>query len=807
MCIINAPSINAQYKNSSNLPSTILTGIIIDAETKQPLEYATIICTPKNGKAVSGGITNEKGEFEVQLAKGTYNISFEFISFKTKTIKDKIITDNLNLGTILLEINAEALNEIEIIAEKSTVEIRLDKKIYNVGKDMTVKGGTASDVLDNVPSVSVDVEGNVSLRGNQNVRILVNGKPSGLVGIGGTNALRQLPADAIEKVEVITSPSARYDAEGTAGILNIILRKGKALGFNSSYTLTTGIPENFGASANLNYRTKKVNYFSNIGYNQSDSPGNSKSFVTYNSATTSGVKSFKEKTLFDRDNNRFNSQFGIEYFLSDKTSITGTILYRDSNGIDNSTNTRNSFNSNNTLITTKYRIEDGKEKSNSLEYTLNLTKDFKKEGHKLTFDFSYGDSTEDNKSVIFDQDDNEIIDNNSRERNSTDEKSKNLLFKSDYVLPLDENTQFEFGINIDLNDLTTDYLLEEFNLSENTFENNTNFSNTLDFQQNIYAAYTQFGKKIDKFSYLLGLRIENTDRTINLLQTNEFFNENFTQLFPTVNLGIEFNDEENLTFGYSRRLRRPRSFYLNPFESRTSETYIRKGNIYLIPTYTNSFDLGYLKKWNKLTFNTSAYYQHTINNTEWVDIEDYRDVDGTETLVIIRTPVNLSSDDKFGFEFTANYNPTKWWKLTNSFNVFSTTTKGSFNTVSYDSKDKSWFTRLESRIALPGKIDWQANGMYMGPSKGAFTNRKGNFTMNMAFSKDILKEKATLSLNASDLLNSRKRQWTNFTDNTVSESEFQYRERQLLLNFTYRLNQKKKVERNRNNNGGEDAMF
>ncbi|MBI9041381.1 TonB-dependent receptor [Lutibacter sp.] len=801
----NSGNKSPQAKNTA-IQQYSVSGIVLDAETKQELEYATIILTPLNGKAITGGITDQNGKFEIQVSKGSYDISIEFISFKTKTFKNREIKQDLNLGTILLEINAESLNEVEIIAEKSTVEIRLDKKIYNVGKDMTVKGGTASDVLDNVPSVSVDVEGNVSLRGNENVRILINGKPSGLVGLSGTDALRQLPADAIEKVEVITSPSARYDAEGTAGILNIILRKGKAQGFNSSFTATAGNPDYFGASANLNYRTNKVNYFTNFGYNYNNSPGKSNTDVTYKNPIDDAPKYVNENTKYNRNNNRFNSQFGLEYYINDKTSLTGTVLYRTSDGDDSSTNTRKEYNILNNLLVENYRLEDDTEKDKTLEYTLNLTKDFKKDGHKLTFDFRYGKSNEDNKSNIYEEDNFGIVDENTLERSFTNEESEDVLVKADYVLPINENTQFEFGVNADLNNQVTDYLLEEY--ENNVYTNNLDFSNTLDFQQNVFAAYSQYGQKINKFSYLLGLRLENTDRTIKLIQTNDSFTENFTELFPTVNLGLEFSDSENITLGYSRRLSRPRSFYLNPFETRTSKTYIRKGNIYLDPTYTNSFDFGYLKKWNKITLNSSVYYQHTINNIEWVETESLRDVDNEQTLVIIRTPINLSSQDRYGFEFTTNYNPLKWWKLTNSFNFFKSATEGTYNAISYNKDDISWFTRLESRITLPGKIDWQTSGMYMGPSEGAFSKREGIVSVNLAFSKDILNEKGTLSLNVSDLLNSRKRNSSSYTDNTISKSEFQWRSRQILLNFTYRFNQNKKRERSKGfEGGGEEEMF
>jgi len=814
ICVLLFQYTIAQQKENHPLDNSVakitLTGKVIEAESNQPLEYATIVLAPTNGKSVTGGITDSNGQFSIVAPKGIYNISVEFISFKTKYYKNKELTKNEDLGTIILEMDAESLDEVEVIAEKSTVEIRLDKKIYNVGKDMTVKGGTASDVLDNVPSVTVDVEGNVSLRGNENVRILVNGKPSGLVGLSGTDALRQLPAEAIEKVEVITSPSARYDAEGTAGILNIVLRKGKASGFNGSVTTTVGHPANYGVSANLNYRTKKINLFTNTGYSYRESPGNSFTDVTYLNEDGS-IKDYRnEDRDYDRERNRFNTRFGLEYFLTDKSSITGTILYRKSNGDNLSTNLIDESNSSKTITREYSRVETSEGDDITTEYALNFTQDFNRSGHRLTLDFQYSDSEEDDGSLINDFDTYPTFIQNEAERTSTDEKSKEILIKGDYVLPLGETAQFEFGFKADLNDMDMDYLVEDFDSDNNIFINNTNFSNSLNFEQNIYSLYTQYGKKINGFSYLLGLRMENTDRKIDLKGSDEDSDKNFTELFPTVNLGLELSEDESVTLGYSRRLRRPRHWFLNPFESRTSETYIRTGNIDLDPTYTNSFDLGWLKKWNKFTLNSSIYYQHSINNFEMVQNEETRDINGIPTLVIIRNPINLSSSDRYGFEFTANYNPFKWWRLSNSFNFYKRTTDGDYNGVSYDSDDTSWFTRLTSRVTLPGKIDWQTRGMYRAPSKSALNERDAMFNVNLAFSKDIFKENGTLALNVSDLFNSRKRESTSYTDTTITEGEFQWRQRSITLNFTYRFNQKKKRQRQGGNfedGGGEEEMF
>ena len=815
-CLISIHNFAQGYPG--NVPSVSVTGKVIDQDSKQALEYATIIFSPLKGKKITGGITDENGNFSIDVRKGQYNISIEYISFKTLKLKTRSINQDTNLGTIALQTDSEMLDAVEIIAEKSTVEIRLDKKIYNVGKDMTVKGGSASDVLDNVPSVTVDVEGNVSLRGNENVRILINGKPSGLVGLSGTDALRQLPADAIQKVEVITSPSARYAAEGTAGIINIILRKGKALGFNGSASITSGDPFQLSGTVNLNYRTKKVNFFSNFGYSDSETPGHSNSYVSYLD-TDQDTKFRNEDRVYDRDRNRFNASGGMEVFISDDSNITLSGVYRKSKSDDLSTNSIVELDANKVIINNKDRLDAEKEIDESYQVSLNYTKDFNDKGHQLTLDVQYNKSEEDESSDISENFFYPVIGSEISERTSTDEKSKDYLLKGDYVLPIGENSQFEFGFKGDFNRLTSDYLVEDYDQETGNFINNTDFSNNLLFNQDIYSVYTQYGSKINQFSYLFGLRAEITNRLIEV--SNESYKKDYAELFPTVNLGYEINDTESFTVGYSRRLRRPRHWFLNPFESRTSETYIFTGNVELDPSYSNSFEIGYLKKWDKLSLNSSVYYNHSINNYEMVQREQMRDLDGNgskETLVIIRKPINLSSQDRIGFEFTANYNPFKALRLSSSFNFYQFETDGmdvytnSDNEeviVDYSTKSTSWFTRLTARVKLPGSIEWQTRGMYMGPRKTAQSDRKGMVMVSMAFSKDILKSNGTLSLNVSDLFNTRKRQSTNYTATTITEGEFQWRERQITATFTYRFKQKKKRERGGSYQGGEgeDGMM
>ena len=793
-----------------------ITGKIIDSNTKEPLEYATVILNNQETKQLSGGITDENGNFNIKINTGTYDISFEFISFKTIKISNKIINSSINFGTIKLSEDADELDEIVIIAEKSTVEIRLDKRIYNVGKDMTVRGGSASDVLDNVPSVDVDVEGNVSLRGNENVRILIDGKPSALVGLSGTDALRQLPADAIERVEVVTSPSARYDAEGTAGILNIILRKGVATGLNGSLNATIGDPTQYRIASNINFRTKKVNLFTNLGYRNSSGPGN---FLTNLSTfENESINSLRiEDRNFERNRNGYNINVGLEYFLSKESSITGTYFFRDSDNKNLSNNIIRVFDINDILEFSDTRIQDEDEIDTTSQFALNYTNNINSSGHKLTIDFQYSESEEIEKAFI--------NDSLAEENNITTEDSKNTLIQSDYVLPIGENTQFEIGYRGEFQDLTSDFLVTR------TPTLDFDPSNNLVFKQNVNAIYSQFGSKLNKFSYLLGLRTEKTDVKVRLTNTNEKFDYKYTELFPTINVGFERTEDQSFTIGYSRRLRRPRFWYLNPFESRSSQNVIYKGNPALIPTFTNSFDLGFLQKIGKLTLNSSIYFQHSINAIQRVSRDEIRFIDGVNQVITIREPINLASEDRFGFELTTNYNPSKKVRLSGSFNVFQQESKGLYaynkfiiDEISGDiiatpeiqdlgNTNNSWFTRFNATFSLPWEIQMQNRLSYRGPRKTVQSESDGIFSANIALSKDVFKEKGSLVLNVSYVFNSRKRKSTNYNPNkenptSISYQESQWRVRQVSLNFTYRFNQKKKQQRDRRSGddfeGGED---
>ena len=777
--------------------SITVSGKIIEAETNQPLEYATISFFSKaENKIIGGGITDLQGEFKIKTTPGVYDIYIEYFSFKGITKLDINLNQDTNFGNLKMKADLQALDAVDIIAEKTTVEIKLDKKIYNVGKDLTVRGGSVSDVLDNVPSVSVDTEGNVALRGNENVRILINGKPSGLVGLNSTDALRQLPADAIEKVEIITSPSARYDAEGTAGILNIILRRSKILGLNGAIIINTGYPDQLGASGNINYRTGNVNIFNNSGYSYVKNPGSSgvESEFFNTEYDENGIliqdlpNTFRnEYRTFERIRNGFNSNTGIEWYIDPTTSLTTAFLVRKSDNTNESFNRAKTLDLTGAVISESVRYDPETETDQTKQFSINFDKQFHGNSeHRLTFDFQVENSSEDEGSIIYN-------DGIAAERVRTIEEQNRILIQSDFTLPISENTRFEIGYNGRFSSNNTDFSLEF--LEEDAFVLDTDVSNNLNYKEDVNAIYTQYGSKLkDKFSFLLGLRMEATDVTIKQLSSNDYSNSNYIGLFPTINLGYEFSETQNLTIGYSRRISRPRSRYLNPFPSRSSAANIFQGNPNITPSYSNGVDVGYLNTFDKVTLNTSFYYNHATDVFTYVSEDTGEEVviNGESVPVIRRGPINLDEDDRLGFEFTLTYRPLEKWNMNANFNLYRSAIKGNYNGLSYDSENLGWFVRLNNKYTLPGNIEWQTRLSYTGPRVDAVNRREGIFSSNMAFSKDLYNEKASISLNINDLLNTQRRNLESTTPTFYSNGYYRWRVRSISLSFTYRFNQRKK---------------
>ena len=794
----------SQYKPEAKQVS--ITGTILEKDTDLPLEYATVVFEDVKTKQLTGGVTDFEGNFKFTVKDGNYNIRFEYISFKTVELKNQTIASNKNFGTIYLEPDVAQLSGVELVGEKSTVEIKLDKRVYNVGSDMTVRGGTAGDVLNNVPSVTVDPDGTIALRGNESVTILIDGKPSGLAGINPSDIIKMLPADAIDKVEVITNPSARYNAEGGGGIINIVMKKGKTNGLNGSLVASVGDPETYGFNSSINYKTDTFNVFSNFGYNYRTNKGEAEFQSTYFDNDTpeiDDITGFMNESRTTKDIDRgYNANFGVDLNLTESLTWTNSLTFRENSEKNPQDVLMDYYDENGIFTQTRNRFSDQNEEDYVIEYATNVTKKFEKEDHIFTADFSVSKNQRDETSDITD-----VILNSSNPaqfENTLNNNTRNrMLAKTDYVLPLGKDGRFEAGYRGDFSNTLTDFQVNP----------NTAYSNLLEYVENINALYLQYGNKINKFSYFLGLRWEDSHIEVNSFTSSDFNTKLYNNFFPTATFNYEFTEDQSITLSYSKRINRPRGRFVNPFSTYSSNVNLFQGNPDLDPTFTNVIELGYLWKGKKFTLNSSIYTNLTDDSFQFIRRETGDEVDGVP--VIVSTPINLSKEVRTGFEFNVNYSPYKWWRLNTNLNLFSVVTRGDYTytdfqnqlvTQNFDNDAFTWFARLNNKITLPYKVDWQTNVFYRGPQNTAQGKRLSMTNVSMALSKDVLKDKMTLALNVNNMFNTMKRRnETYIEDVTSSYSEFMWRKRTILFSLTYRFNRKKEADRGRREGGDDDG--
>ena len=797
-----------------------VSGIVTDSETSEPLEYATISLEHKRiPDKIFGGVTDENGKFSVDVSPGMYNIEIDYISFTSYSNENLIVRGNTNIGNVPLNLDVSVLDEVEVRAERTQVEIRLDKKIYNVGQDITVKGGNVSDVLANIPSIDVDFEGNISLRGNSNVRILINGKPSGLVGLSGPQGLRSLPSESIEKVEVVTSPSARYSAEGTAGILNIILKKQNLLGFNGNFNVNLGIPKNEGINGTINVRNEKVNLFGTVNLRNSENSG------TFFSETNYIRQDLTIDETNDSDYNNKNIFFnlGSEYYFDDNTSLTISGFYKKGDESSFLTNIVNDI-SRGSISSTNNRLRDETELDESFEYALDFYKDYDRNGQTLSARISYEESEDDGLEDIEDFATFPQISESIFEKVSNIDFQKRLLGQVDFVYPIDKETEFEFGYRGNFLERKTDYDVSF--LTGNDFLSDPGLSNIFNYKESVNSVYTQFGKKYDKLSALLGLRYENSRQEIDQRTTNQFEIKKYSDVFPTLNLAYEFSNQESLTFGYSKRVRRPRGWDINPFPRRNSVTSFRRGNPFLDPTFTTALEIDYLKRFKKFTVNTSVFYRQSDGNIERITEETGEIIDliiGNDpdapllqVPVLESYPINLSTNKRIGSELSLTYTPSRSVRLNASFTINSSSIRGQYEDQNFDSDDTNWSTRFNGFFRLPKDFSLQFFGFVRGPSESAFSKNKAFGFVSGAIQKTILEKKGTLSLKFSDLFNTSRWKYEAFRDSFYRKGEGRWREPTYVLTFSYRFNdnkykqRKKNIRRNQGNGdqgGGDEPIF
>lgn len=784
-------SIRAQGQTSS-LAS--ISGKVVD-ENKEAVAFANVaLYASIDSGLVKGEVTDIDGNFIIRAEPADYYIKVTFLSYQSK-IKAGISlkSNDLELGNITLSSSSQNLDEVEIIAERSQMELKLDKRVFNVEKDLSNAGANAAEILDNIPSVQVDVEGNISLRGSQNVRVLIDGKMSSITGTSTADVLRQFSGDMIEKVEVITNPSARYDAEGEVGIINIVLKKEERKGVNGSVQAVAGYPDNYRASFNLNYRTQKLNLFTSYGANYRKSPGGGNTFQTFDGPDTAYV--YESESDRERGGFSNNIRLGSDWFINKKNTITVSGIYQFSDEKNTTELTYRDLFASGELYRKVIRTDIEKEDGKSLESSINYTKTFDQEDQKFTIDLQWSERDDLEKSNITEE--NFLTQNKLFQKSRNVEANKTYLMQSDYVLPVSKDGRFETGVRATLRTVKNDYKVEQLD-SSNQFEVLPDFNNNFIYQENIYAAYVMFGNKFKNFSYQAGLRAEYSDIGTELKIGGETNDYEYLNLFPSAHLTYELGKKDNLQLSYSRRINRPRFRYLLPFSNFSDARNFYAGNPDLQPEYSDSYELGYLKYFEKGSLYSSLYYRHRTGVIDRITIADNEGF-------TIRFPVNLATENNIGFEANGSYKFNKKINMNANVNFYRSISEGNYEGMELNNDVFTWNGRIVGKAELMPKLDFQASFNYRAPQKTNQGRRKAFYSMDLSLAKEVLKGKGTVVASVRDVFNSRK--WRSITDteNLYSESEFQWRARQFLLTFSYRINQKK----NRNNNakdfdGGDD---
>lgn len=770
--------------------SIALSGTVQEQSTKAPITYATVKVKDAANKLLTAAITDEKGMFKLTFVADSVTIEFSLICYQTIIKTLKVTSSSINLGTINLLPDATLLKEVAVNGEQPSISLKLDKKVFQVGKDVLSQTGSSLDLLNGVPSVSVSPAGGVSLRGNSNVLILIDGRRSGFTQ---GNALDQLPADQIERVEVITNPSSRYDAAGSAGIINIILKKNKKSGLNGLLSIVGGIPNETRITPSLNYKSAKINLFSTFGVRYSDYDGLYVSDQSTNDAGTTNLLHKRQDE--DRHDDAKMLYFGGDFLINNHNTITAAFLNKTTNDHDKTRLQYDFAKAGKTLDSTLLRNGESWEKRNYNQLEFNYTKTFNKPNKKYTIDLQYDFWNSDKDWNLFTQKTLPTASTFPGIRTSSIGSSKDFMLQTDYIQPLDSIANLEFGIKAEKRSVTSDFKAErENNTIWEVFEG---INNQLVYDELIGSAYVQFGSKWNKIAYLFGLRTELTK--IGLADRAGTFNsdKNYTRFFPTVNLSYQFSTNTTIQGSYSKRINRPSLFSLYPFNELTDFNSQYVGNPNLNPSYADVIELSFLSRWNKFTFNPSLYYQ---NNKDITQDYTFRNLNG----VFITTPINIDGETRSGLELSVLYNPYQYLQLSMEVNAYTFTQKGFYANQDFYYKGNILTSRISAQIKLPKKLSFQSRYNFTSAQSNAQSITKSIHNIDFGAGKTFLKDKATLLFDVANLFNLRKFETTTTGNNYLLSQFISPNAARYRLTFIYKLNLKENQGARQAKNGNRN---
>ena len=729
-------------RSQEGSPITIK-GKVIEQGSGIPIAFATVMVADSESKQpITGGTTGDNGTFNIETTADNFYVEIGFLGFQSKTFGQPATrTTVMDLGEIFLAEDAEQLQEVVVEGEISRTEFKLDKRVFNVGKDLSSTGASALEVLNNVPSVNVNIEGQVSLRGSQGVQMLINGKPSIIASEEG-NALGTITADMIERVEVITNPSAKYEAEGTSGIINIILKKEERKGLNGSISVNTGTPAGHSVGVSLNRRTEKFNLFSQIGVGVRDIPTEVEN-RNLNLIDNTTITSIGDEY---RNENYYNLVLGTDYHINDMNVLTLSGNFALEMEDQPSTTNFAEFDAANSLVSQWERTEVTDARNPKFQYELQYKKNFDEENDEHTLLFSgLGNFFGKDQSSEFS---NTTVSGENRDLNQqtrTDFKESVFTFKLDYTNPLTDEITIETGAQYVLNDVSNDYELN--NLVNGAFVNDPDLTNIFDYQQNVLGVYGTGSYEGEKWGVKGGLRLEHTDLSTFLATTGQANDQDFVNLFPSAHTSYKFSNKISLQAGYSKRIYRPRMWDLNPFFNPRNNFFIRQGNPDLQPEFTDSYEITSIYILGKASLNFGVYHRYTSDVIERVSTFE-------DNVTTVR-PENIGTNNSTGIEFNAKYSPLNWLTLNGDFNYSSFSRDGVFNEQEFDFSGDQWTSKLMTKVKLPADFDLEMTGNYQSSYRTVQSKVADILFMDMGVRKNIMKGKAVLNLSVRDLFASR----------------------------------------------------
>ncbi|MCF8716215.1 TonB-dependent receptor [Joostella atrarenae] len=784
-------------------------GTVIDKSLQQPIPYATV-AIKKDGTAVTGGITNDDGTFELtNIEDGSYVFEVQFIGYNSfsKAITISKENRNVSLGTITLEENVTELEGVDVVAERSTIEQKIDRKVINVGKDLTTQGATASDIMNNIPSLNVDQQtGDLSMRGNSNVRVMVDGK---LSNVPVAQLLKQIPSTSIKKIELITNPSAKYNPEGMSGLINIVLYKDANIGFNGNLNLGLSYEEEakFNSSIDLNYRRGKFNFYGNYGNNVGKYVNGGRIERFDDESTVNFNENQIQDFSFFNNNKSHLYKLGVDFFLNDKNTIS---VFTNQNIYDGKGNGDTRITNVDPTVDDNRQIFNNENSNQNEQYNFDYKRDFDKEGHNIELEVDYSNFTNE-EDAYFD-----YLGTSSQPnyQDFVDTRRQQTIANLDYVNPFSEKSKLELGLEARNFETNVDYASTGYSFN-NGGELVPTPGTEFIYGMDIYSAYATFGQNFEKWSYQVGARYE--DVTVKA-DTNSVrsFTDDYSQLYPSAYVTYSPSEKNQFQVSFSRRVDRPGLSQVNPIREWSTPLISSYGNESLKPQFTNSFETNYTRRLEHGSITFGVYYRaikDEINRTVYVDRLDL-----TKQIL---TYGNFDDTEAFGFEISANYKPLEWWSINGSFDLYSQTQRGLSERLNstedptvddiieenIEVENVAYNARLNNNFTITKKLSLSLFGFYRGENKGIQMNAKPMYFVNTGARYSFADGKGTFSLNFNDIFNTMQFQFDGDLPYR-QEGAFNWESRTVFAGLSYRFGggKNRKVQRkNRDNNTKQDS--